>query len=489
MRWTNKPLQPLTAATGALAGLLCLAAALAAPAADPANPAPATLLLRNGDSLDGNLVSIDARQVLRWKHADVAEPVEFKFDRVSRLDLRPPASPERGTNYPCKVFLTQGDALEGSLVSCSRDTLCLQTWYAGPLSIPRRQVQSIYFFPTTPDVFMIAGPEGWTQGGGGGAGQCGAPSRASGSFATALFTRTNPPPSPATSNCPTRPNCSLTSPGAAILSLSIGLYTDSLQPVQLPREPDKAVDADVGAFYSMRLIRMLADVARVKNKFPVINLSPVIVPAFTQTNRVHIDLRARKKSSALALAVDGQVLQVWHDTNGFVGEGAGVRFVHNAATAPARSNSATSAWPRGTAFWRPDQTNTPPSDQDAVWLTNGTFLSGVIESLADGKMTLRGKRDKVETPIGRITRLAFASPQVEPAKELPGSVHATFARGGQLTFQLESWTAEGVSLRSPVFGQVRFDPNAFRRVVFQPLDAIGGDVNNNESRSAPAKAR
>ena len=96
-------------------------------------------------------------------------------------------------------------------------------------------------------------------------------------------------------------------------------------------------------------------------------------------------------------------------------------------------------------------------------------------------MTLRGKRDKVETPIGRITRLAFASPQDEPARELAGSVHATFARGGRLTFLLESWTAEGISLRSPVFGPARFDANAFRRVVFQPLDAIGGKPTNADS--------
>jgi hypothetical protein len=273
------------------------------------------------------------------------------------------------------------------------------------------------------------------------------------------------------------------------LSLSIGLYTDSLQPVQLPREPDKAVEADVGAFYSMRLMKMMADVARVKNKFPVINLSPVIVPAFTQTNRVHIDLRARKKSSTLALVVDGQVLQVWHDTNGFAGEGAGVRFVHNAGygAGPVKlSNLRLAPWD---GLLEAGQTNAPPSEQDTVWLANDTLLAGVIESLADGKITLRSKRDKVEAPIGQVARLAFASPQVEPARELAGSVHATFARGGQLTFQLESWTAEGVSLRSPVFGQAHLDPNAFRRVVFQPLDAIGGDVTNKEAGFRPIKAR
>ena len=77
---------------------------------------------------------------------------------------------------------------------------------------------------------------------------------------------------------------------------------------------------DFAAFYSMRFQNMFVDVARIKKmENPVIYLPAVVVPAFSQTNRVHIDVRARKKSNTLALAVDGQLLQVWNDTNGFVG--------------------------------------------------------------------------------------------------------------------------------------------------------------------------
>ena len=113
----DRPFSQPSAGSGRL---LFLTAALAAPAADSTNSAPDTLLLRNGDSLDGHLLSIDPHHVVRWKNPDVAEPIEFKLEGVSQLDLHPPAPPDRGTNYPCKVFLTQGDVLEGSLVSCTR---------------------------------------------------------------------------------------------------------------------------------------------------------------------------------------------------------------------------------------------------------------------------------------------------------------------------------------------------------------------------------
>jgi hypothetical protein len=466
MRWTSKPF---------LAAWLLLTAALAAPAADSTNSARDTLLLCNGDSLDGSLLSIEARQVLRWKHADVDQPIEFKLESVSQLDLHPPAPPDRGINYPCKVSLTQGDVLEGGLLSCTRDTLCLQTWYAGQLKIPRKQVQSIYFFPTTPDVFTAIGPEGWTQGAAAGALAGALPGVEAGQwiFRDGAFYAGKSASIARDLKLPDTADLQFDLAWTGSLTLSVALYTDSLQPVLIA---DKDNAPKFGAFYSMRFQPLFVDVARIKQKVDVVYLPPAVVPAFSQTNRVHIDIRARKKSNTLALMVDGQLLQVWNDTNGFVGEGSGVRFVHNGMGQVKLSNLRLAPWD---GIWETDQTNMPPSDQDVAWLTNATTLSGVMESLADGKMTLRGKRDKVEVPLGRVRRLAFAPPQDEPPKELPGTVHAIFAHGGPVSFQLESWSADGVTLRSPVFGQAKFDPNAFRRLVFRPLDPTAGDATNS----------
>jgi len=470
MCWTNKQSFPV------LAGLLFLAAALAAPAADSTNAAPGRLLLRNGDALDGKLISIDTRKVALWKNPDAAEPIEFKLDGISELVLHPPAPPAAGASYPCKVYLTQGDVLEGNMVSCARDTLCLQTWYAGQLLLPRKQVISVLFSPTGLNNFLFADPEGWTHGATDGVlgADAGRWTWRNGAFYAAKSASIA---------------CDLKLPDTAELqfdlawdgplSLSLALYADSLQPMLITNK-DKG--PDFGAFYSMRFQSLFVDVARIKKKEnPIIYLPPVVVPAFSQTNRVHVDVRARKKSNTLALSVNGQLLQVWNDTNGFVGEGTVVRFVHSTIPGSTSlvklSNLRLTAWD---GYLEADQTSLPPADQDNVLLTNSAFQAGVIESIADGKVTLRGKQDKVEIPLERVSRLAFAPAPGGPSVEKEGTVHAFLAGGGPLTFQLESWAAEGVRLRSPVFGEAKFDPNAFRRLVFRPLDSAAvADATNS----------
>jgi hypothetical protein len=249
----------------------------------------------------------------------------------------------------------------------------------------------------------------------------------------------------------------------------------------------------------------IVQVARIKKMETLSYLSPVFIPAASQTNHVHIDVRARKQSNTLALAVDGQLLQVWNDTNGFIGQGTGVRFVHNGSGPVKVSNLRMIPW---NGLFETNQTNIPPAGQDAVWLANNTTLAGVIESLADGKLTLRTNAaavpsgraalprrpdqdsptnenvpppappDEVQVPLDAVTRLTFATEQAGPAKESPGTVHATFVHGGPLAFQLESWTAEGVHLRSPVFGPAKFDPKAFRRLVFPPSAPAAGAPTN-----------
>jgi hypothetical protein len=88
-------LHGVAAALGTLAvaaSVLCSnGLALPASAADSTNTASGRLLLCNGDSFPGNLVSIDTNQTVLWKNPDVAEPVAFKLNRISQMDLSPPA--------------------------------------------------------------------------------------------------------------------------------------------------------------------------------------------------------------------------------------------------------------------------------------------------------------------------------------------------------------------------------------------------------------
>ena len=218
-------------------------AGLACSAADSTNTAFDTLLLRNGDSLGGKLLSIDTGQVLRWKTPDVADAIEFKLDGVSQLDLHSSPSPDRGNNFPCKVSLTQGDVLEGGLISCNRDTLCLQTWYAGQLKIPRKDVQSIYFLPTTPDIFTLTGAEGWTQGK-----VEGLQNVESGQwiFRDGAFYADKSASLARDIKLPDSADLQFDLAWSGTLTLSLALYTDSLQPILLA---DKEKAPQFGGFY------------------------------------------------------------------------------------------------------------------------------------------------------------------------------------------------------------------------------------------------
>ena len=128
-----------------------------------------SIFLRDGDLLYGKLLSIEPDQSVRWEHPDAAEGIEFKPDVISKIEFAPLKTTATQSNSTCRIYFGNGDTLEGSLVSCSRDSLTLDTWYAGRLIIqrtsPQDPVQTIAFMPRQPAIFEgPTGLEGWTQG-------------------------------------------------------------------------------------------------------------------------------------------------------------------------------------------------------------------------------------------------------------------------------------------------------------------------------------
>jgi hypothetical protein len=366
---------------------------------------------------------------------------------------------DSGTNSPCKVFLAGGDVLEGSLVACDAASLSLQTWYAGRLKIPRASLRSVYFPPDTPDAFAAVGPQGWTQGV---TPAVFATDSGEWTFRDGSFYASKSASIARDLHLPASADIQFDLAWTGELTLSVALYTDSLQPLLLS-EKDGA--PHFGGFYSMRFLNMSVAVARIKKNEPIVDLPPVMVTAFTQTNRAHIDVRVRKQSSTISFSVDGHPLQTWTDPNGFVGEGAGMRFVHNGRGLIKLSDLRVTPWD-GSSEDSP--TARPVPGQVAVFLTNATILTGQIEKVVNGKLTLRGQPDPTEIPLPQIRRITFPRPADDPVPADQGSLRGLFPHGCSLTFHLESWSPEGVALRSPLFGPARFNPDAFERLIFPP---------------------
>jgi len=120
----------------------------------------------NGDKLHGMLECVvPEEEGIRWKHGAVKRAIEFSTEGVSLVKLaRRQANAHRA--HEAVVELTNGDSLCGDIVSLDGTNLVLDTWYAGKMKIKRVMVASLDPSITTSSV-LYEGPvdiANWTFG-------------------------------------------------------------------------------------------------------------------------------------------------------------------------------------------------------------------------------------------------------------------------------------------------------------------------------------
>ena len=310
---------------------LSLAAALAssAPAQLPPNSSPATdsLLFRNGDLLYGQLLAIDPTGAVLWRHPDAAQPIEFKLDTIAQIDFPAPKISTAPSNNACRLLLANGDSLEGGLVSSDREAIALQTWYAGRLSIPRASLQSLVFIRRSRVVFdEITGLEGWTQASAAAAapGESGQWTYRGGAFyasKTASIARDLKLPDVA--------EIQFDLAWKGLLNLAVALYTDSLLPIYLLNKDQGPDFGGFYSLRLDNANYRNIDLWPIKKNEPLHGLGQLTFPALNNKARVHVDLRVSKPQHKIALSLDDTLVKEWVDPAGFTGEGTGLRFVQN----------------------------------------------------------------------------------------------------------------------------------------------------------------
>ncbi|MGP8202089.1 MAG: hypothetical protein ACLQU4_21590 [Limisphaerales bacterium] len=422
------------------------------------NAAPDSLLLRNGDLLYGRLAAIDAPSAVEWRHPDAAQPIQFKPDSIAQIDFPAPNNAAAPSNTACRLLLANGDALEGNFISCDREAVALQTWYAGRLSIPRASLQSLVFMQNWPVVFDgITGLDGWTQAASVAAapGESGQWTYRNGAFyasKTASIARDLKLPDVA--------EIQFDLAWQGPLNLAIALYTDSLLPILLSA---KNQAPDFGGFYSLRLDNAFyrsIDLWPIKKNEPDRRLGQLPFPFLDNKDRMHVDLRISKPQHKIALFLVDTLVKEWVDPQGFAGEGTGMRFVQNPGGVVKLSRLRVTHWDGIFDEPAPDVTH------DAFWPEDGERVAGAMESISNGKMAFRTAHGLVEIPLARLKAISFAHRQDSSPESKAGTVRGTFARGGVLTFILEIWRPDGMIIRSAAFGKARINPAAFTRLQF-----------------------
>jgi hypothetical protein len=242
-------------------------------------------------------------------------------------------------------------------------------------------------------------------------------------------------------------------------NLAIALYTDSLRPILLA---NKENGPEFGAFYSFRLGGIVADMYPIKKHGPSVSLGSVILAALGRSDHAHFDFRVSKPQNKIYLLVDGVLAMQWSDPGGFEADGTGVRFVENSG-AIKLSNLRVTRWD-GILEEKTD--TTPNGPDDVVWMNDGQSAAGTITTMNAQSVSLRAQNVAREIPFAKIREIDFGAPSAHPTLEGTGGVRATFAQGGCIHGELESWSADGAVFRSADFGRAKFNPSLFAALQF-----------------------
>jgi hypothetical protein len=133
--------------------------AIAATAAAAPN---SSVRFANNDVLTGSPESI-APDLLRWKSPLLEESASFHLEKVLELSL-PARQPDKPADHEAIVTLTNGDTIRGQLASVDDQTVALDTWFAGRMNFRRVMVTGVKIEEKTD--FLYRGPtgiEGWVQ--------------------------------------------------------------------------------------------------------------------------------------------------------------------------------------------------------------------------------------------------------------------------------------------------------------------------------------
>ncbi len=442
------------------------AATPTSPPAAAASAAPRTglgdaLVFRNGDRLFGTLQSIDPQNGIRWQRPDVAQRIDLGFAGVAEIQLSERPEPKTGVVRTCEIRLVNGDVLAGNLISCDAEKAVLETWYAGQIQLPRQRLRLIRPLPPSlPAIYTgPAGLEGWTLGkianpAAGEPGQWTCKNEAFYATRSASIARDLKLPDVA--------SLQFGLAWKGYFYLAIALYTDSLQPVNLATKEN---EPDFGGFYSLQINSFSANLVPITKQDPLRYLGQAPIAAFQRKNTAHVDVRVNKAKRTLALFVDGALIKEWVDGERFIGEGTGVRFVHQGQGAVKLSQLQVLEWDGQY------EEKTPPAaggKLDVAKLRNGDKVSGRLESILEDKATLALSGSKLDIPISRVKQIEFAAQPAGQTVAAAREIKGFFRPGGAVTFQLEEWSEQGVVASSPNFGRITLNPAAFTRIVFSP---------------------
>ena len=115
-----------------------------------------------------------------------------------------------------------------------------------------------------------------------------------------------------------------------------------------------------------------------------------------------------------------------------------------------------------------------------IILVNGDVVPGTVGVVEQGRMIIETKHTPIRVPLGKIHSLSLGTSREEP-KKYREDVRAWFHSGGFVTLKLASMTRSTISGFNQALGDVTLELAAFRRIDFHIYDEEANETRK-ESR-------
>lgn len=446
------------------------------PPVDQPAPTSSRVFLTNGDKLSGQPILIDTKNDLHFESDSLRQSATFPLHNIISLKLdgwKPLERPETLARVQLKPRFRENssDTILGELHELTPESIILDTWYGGIITLKRSMVESLNIINNSPGSYF--GPNNikeWTMTNGDSSWEFlhGAlSSRASGGIGKDIKLRE-------------KSHISFKLEWSNSMRFRVQLYSNDVS----KKHPEAFYDINFNRNYSY--LRTYGKIPKGAQRQGGGRWQQFTVPA--DSNQVQIDIYANRKTGTFTIYLNGQRASLLQSlTPDPENLGTGFAFVAEEKYPVKISDLSITPW-NGTSLPHttktiapeaPDNEEDPEHEEDSsaeeeaspniIILNNGDEVPGTVGKLQDGRMIIETAFTPIRIPIKRIKSLSLGDTQEEP-KKYAGDIRAWFHQGGFITLKLTSLQDGTLKGFSQAFGDLSLKLSAFNQIDFHIYD-------------------
>lgn len=439
----------------------------------------ARVFLTNGDRLSGLPKSIDQDKNLLFESDSLRQTASFPIANILSINFDSWKAP-RTAKTIARVELQprfreeKGDTILGALRELTPDSIKLDTWYGGTITLKRSMVLSLNIINNSPGNYY--GPNNikeWNLSGDGD----------SWSFKNGALVSHGLGGIGRDMALREKSHISFDATWKNSMRLKIQLYSDDTK----SRSPSAYYEVNLNRTYAYLRTR-----GKINGRAAMLGggrRKQISVPP--QERSAHFDFFVNRKVGSITIYINGKhACALQSQSPDPANLGTGLAFIAEERYPLEIKGITITPW-NGTTLPKSkapagedaEENGQQPEDTEKssphkIILNNGDEVPGTVGKVEDDRMIIETEFTPIHIPLNRIKSLSLGDKGEEPIKKR-GDVRAWFHDGGRITLQLASFEDNKISGYSQAFGDVTLDLSAFSRIDFHIYDDKVNELRKN----------